>query len=84
MNQLTDLELMLYAIFTQREAFKLTVNKKLKELVAKDGANYSQALSDAVSCQESKVEFEKLINLYGCLGSQSAEFVQTLKEKNAA
>jgi hypothetical protein len=89
-STLNDLQMILSAIELQRRTWQLLIATKYDEAITmRAPANEIDAAvtySKVLTSSEVTAEHTKLINLYGCLGSQTSQYltaIQNLNEKVA-
>lgn len=83
---LEDLGLMLSAIEQARKTFIQTVDKKFQEACIarppRDAEAAKKMYSDALLSTEGFEAFQRLINLYSCVGDQAGEYLHALNTFN--
>ncbi len=76
---LNDLKLTLTAISTQRAAFELLLDIKLAEAIQLYPDQDVKVLHKRIlTSSDVQAEYQKLVTLYGCIGSQSGEYSNAL------
>ncbi len=85
---LSELKLMLDAVSKARSEFNAYLELKFKEAVIAEQPStpeaFNQLYKRVSSSAEAFEQYQRLINLYGCIGAQSDEYLTALENLKAS